>query len=338
MTCPACSQAVPAGQERCPACGRVVAPAVEGSLAPQPHPVTPPSPGTPEPLRDIPGLRRRERSWKDEVRDRVRQRRQDRSPGTDLPLFPDDQPAASPQAETDAADALDDPESRAAAVITQRVAPAAPPEPRREVGLDLGLVDDEPDLPLRPVPEEPTTEGPRLRDVPLRDDDASLRSAVEELDDWSPPAPRDEPRTIAEPRPLERPARLTERLQAAVLDFGVLLGLWALVVYSAARAAHVEIARLRPVWPYLVGYLGFLGVVYAGYFTATTGRTLGKMICGLRVVDRAGRHPGFLRAALRAALGTLGTIAGGAGLVPMLFDPARRAAHDRLFRTRVVKS
>jgi uncharacterized RDD family membrane protein YckC len=40
----------------------------------------------------------------------------------------------------------------------------------------------------------------------------------------------------------------------------------------------------------------------------------------------------------RAALGALGVAALGLGLVPTLFDPARRAAHDRLFKTRVVKA
>jgi uncharacterized RDD family membrane protein YckC len=39
----------------------------------------------------------------------------------------------------------------------------------------------------------------------------------------------------------------------------------------------------------------------------------------------------------RALLGLLGVALAGAFLVPMAFDPARRALHDRLFRTRVVR-
>jgi hypothetical protein len=35
--------------------------------------------------------------------------------------------------------------------------------------------------------------------------------------------------------------------------------------------------------------------------------------------------------------GSFGVLAAGAGLLPMLFDPARRALHDRVFRTRVIK-
>ena len=88
---------------------------------------------------------------------------------------------------------------------------------------------------------------------------------------------------------------------------------------------------------YLVGYLAFLGLIYAGYFTGTTGQTLGKIATGLRVVDVGGRPPGYLRAFTRAALGTVGVLLAGAGLVPMFLDPARRALHDRLLRTRVIK-
>jgi uncharacterized RDD family membrane protein YckC len=109
------------------------------------------------------------------------------------------------------------------------------------------------------------------------------------------------------------------------------------VVYFASRFAHVPIDGLRPSWPYLGAYLAFLALVYAVYFTGTTGQTLGKIVYGLRVVDTAGRPPGYLRAAGRAALGALGVVAAGLGLVPVLFDPARRAFHDRVLHTRVIR-
>jgi len=40
---------------------------------------------------------------------------------------------------------------------------------------------------------------------------------------------------------------------------------------------------------------------------------------------------------VRAALGSVGVLLAGTGLVPMFLDPARRALHDRVLRTRVVK-
>ena len=58
---------------------------------------------------------------------------------------------------------------------------------------------------------------------------------------------------------------------------------------------------------------------------------------GLRVVDVAGQPPPALRALARAALGAIGVAAAFLGLLPVLFDPAKRALHDRLLGTRVVK-
>lgn len=135
----------------------------------------------------------------------------------------------------------------------------------------------------------------------------------------------------------ERPARPGERAQAAALDLGLLFGMWSVVVYFASRAAHVTVAGLVPSWRYLLAYLAALGLIYAGYFTGTTGQTLGKIALGLRVVDSAGQPPGYLRALARALLGSMGILAAAAGLLPMAFDPARRAAHDRLLNTRVVR-
>jgi uncharacterized RDD family membrane protein YckC len=97
------------------------------------------------------------------------------------------------------------------------------------------------------------------------------------------------------------------------------------------------VSSLRTSWPWLLGYLAFVGLFYASYFTGTTGQTLGKMVTGLRVVHTSGRAPGYLRAFLRAGVGGLGILAAGLGQLPMMFDPARRALHDRLFGTRVVK-
>jgi uncharacterized RDD family membrane protein YckC len=136
---------------------------------------------------------------------------------------------------------------------------------------------------------------------------------------------------------IERPAGPFERAQAAVLDLGVVVGLWALVVYFASRAAHTSLVGLAPSWRWLAIYLAGLGLGYATYFTGVTGQTLGKLAFGLRVVTTDGQPPGPLKALGRAVLGVLGIVAAFAGLLPILFDPAKRALHDRLLRTRVVK-
>jgi len=301
MNCPACQEPLVAGQGRCPACGSLTAPPVEGALAPDPLAGRPKV----EPLREIPGLRKRERTWKDEVRERVRHRRQERS-GGELPLFPDE-PELEPLPE--AGD--DDP---------RKAEPPAQPHRAAE------LAEAPLDLPLRASGE------------------AELELLEPGAGEPEPPPHRvwggeDEEPAAASPagRPVERPARPVERMQAAILDLGLLLGLEAVVVYFASRAAHVDIGGLRPVWPWLAAYLSGLGLVYAAYFTGVTGQTLGKLALGLRVVDTAGQPPGALRALARVLLAALGISLACVGLLPILFDPARRALHDRLLRTRVVK-
>jgi uncharacterized RDD family membrane protein YckC len=317
LNCPSCRRGLPAGaSERCPFCGALLAAPVEGALAPAPR--LPPD--TMEPLREIPGLRRRERTWKDEVRERVRHRKQQRS-GGELPLFPEhEEPAAGPEPERETEPALSDlgeePPALARARLRDHEAPTA--------------VAPEDDLLLRPRDEralEPRAAEPEsLLDEEL---DEPTREPWASFDKGPAPAAK-----TATP---ERPARPGERAQAAALDLGLLFGLWSLVVYFASRAAHVTVAGLLPSWRYLLAYLAALGLIYAGYFTGTTGQTLGKIALGLRVVDSAGQPPGYLRALARALLGSVGILAAAAGLLPMVFDPARRAAHDRLLNTRVVR-
>ena len=309
MNCPACSEALTRGQDRCPRCGTVVYLPVEGALAPNPQ-LTPPARGKAEALREIPGMKKKERTWKDEVRERVRDRRQRRSGSADLPLFRDEEePEAAAAAQSDATE----------------------PEPGLvELGNPAPVADD---LPLRPVEApSPPVAPPRSLPPPVRpaaeaalDDDAEEEWPLE-------PAPRADSL-----RPVERPALVTERLAAGAVDVALLTALFGVVVYFASRAAQVAVPRLLPSWPFLAGYLAFLGLVYAGYFTGTTGQTLGKILGGLRVVDGAGQPPGFLKAFVRAALGTAGLALAGLGAVPMLRDPARRGLHDRLLKTRVVK-
>ena len=142
---------------------------------------------------------------------------------------------------------------------------------------------------------------------------------------------------LAEPSPVERPARPFERVQAAAVDLALFSLLAMVVVYFAGRAARVNFEALAVSWPWLAAYLGLLAVFYASYFTGTTGQTPGKLVTGLRVVGATGRPPAYPRAAGRALAGLVGVLAAGLGCLPMAFDPAARALHDRLFRTRVVR-
>jgi uncharacterized RDD family membrane protein YckC len=329
MTCPTCGGELVPGADRCPVCDTAVAPRVEGALAADPRLATPPArpKARVEPLRDIPGMRKREKTWRDEVQERVRSRRQKRAEAG-LPLFEQPEPAPVPAARPEPPPTpapAEPPAAPAALPVEPRVA-----EPVREPDLVSTRLSEAElaDLPLRaPEAERPAMPEPR-RAPPLDDEVLAGEPDVEPGGELPP--------LLAEPGPLERPARAAERLKAAAVD-GLLFGaLAAVVVYFTGRAARVELVALVASWPALASYLGMLALFYAAYFTGTTGQTPGKLVAGLRVVDASGRPPGYLRAAARALVGLLGTGLVGLGLLPMAFDPAARALHDRLFRTRVV--
>jgi len=339
MTCPTCGGELVPGADRCPVCEAGVAPRVEGALAADPRPVTPP--GRPRPrveaLLDLPGLRRREKTWRDEVQERVRSRRQKRA-DAGLPLF--DVPEAPPPVG-----------ARPEPPPIERPAPPPPeappgeervPEPVREPDLVSTRLSEAElaDLPLRApaetpeaaAPERAEASTPRItrRSMPSLDDDVLLGEPdLESEVELAPPA--------QELTPVERPARAAERARAAAVDALLFAALSAVVVYFTGRAARVDLAALASSWPALSAYLGLLALFYAGYFTGTTGQTPGKLATGLRVVGAGGRPPGYLCAMARAFVGLLGTGLAGLGLLPMAFDPAARALHDRLFRTRVVR-
>jgi uncharacterized RDD family membrane protein YckC len=349
MTCPTCGGELVAGGDRCPVCDAGGVPRVEGALAADPRLVTPParSRNRVEPLRDIPGLRKRERTWRDEVQERVRSRRQKRA-DAGLPLFdaPEtvDVPSVAPGAEA--------PEPALSETAPPVPAPAAVERAAPSPGASRSTPDPgsehEPDLISTRLSEAELADLPLLqeRDMEVLDREvaAAARGHAPSLDDevllgeselgreveLAPPA--------AEPTPVERPARPVERARAAAVDALLFAALAALVLYFTGRAARVEITALVSAWPSLAAYLVLLALFYAGYFTGTTGQTPGKLATGLRVVDAGGRPPGYLRAVARALVGLLGTTLAGLGLVPMAFDPAARALHDRLFRTRVVRN
>ncbi len=341
MKCPDCCAPVTSREAPCPACGSLPGLAVEGALAPDP--LSSARPAEREPLREIPGRRRRERTWKDEVRERVAQRRRQRGTAPTLPLFPEPEPdrqATSAEPEQSPLRPAEPPPPRPSAAVrsnpSEAVAPLRPqPQPPRdgppEVSASTVLPGDPEPMLRAGRSQEPRPDGvtARAEEVP----DASETGLDEPTEDeWTfELSPAEEP----EQEP-ERPARAIERLRAGLIDLGLLTGLWAAVLFLAARAARVSLSELLSAWPFLLGYLAFLGLAYAACFTGTTGQSIGKIVARITVVDRRGRPPGMTRAMARALVGALGVLLVGVGLVPILLDPARRAAHDRLLGTRVV--
>ena len=134
MTCPTCGGELVPGGSRCPVCDASVAPRVEGALATDPRLVTPPARGKArvDPPRDIPGLRKREKTWRDEVQERVRSRRQKRATrGCRCSISPRPSPTpAAPPAPPPAAVAAPAEVAGGRAAVAASRGPAPPVESR----------------------------------------------------------------------------------------------------------------------------------------------------------------------------------------------------------------
>ncbi len=82
-----------------------------------------------------------------------------------------------------------------------------------------------------------------------------------------------------------------------------------------------------------------LFALYFWLFTGLKGQTPGKMIVGIKVVDRRGQMPGLGRAALRELLGKLAsTIVLFLGFFWAGWDRQKQAWHDKLAGTYVIKA
>ncbi len=345
MTCPACGGELDPSLGHCPVCEAGATPRIEGALAADPRYLTPQPRTRVEPLRDIPGLRKKEKTWRDEVQERVKSRRQKRA-SAGLPLFDQvepDPPRTAAPARAPEPPGMASAEAPAVPAVAVAAGAAIGVEPKpsddfvtvrlseAELGdLPLNADGGESDAAAR---ERAASALPRAtrRPMPSLDDDALLRAPDAEPEVELPPLSTEAP-------PLERPAFALERAQAAAVDAVLFAALGVVVLYFTGRAARVDVTALVPSWPGLALYLGLLALYYAAYFTGTTGQTPGKLMTGLRVVVSTGRPPSYPRAMARALLGVAGIALAGAVLVPMAFDPARRTLHDRLFRTRVVRS
>ena len=135
-------------------------------------------------------------------------------------------------------------------------------------------------------------------------------------------------------------AGLTRRLFAGITDGSILGAICAGVLYftlqlCGLRGSELGLLPLPPL-------AAFFALLVGGYFvllTAAGGQTLGKMAAGIRVVPMGSSdRVSFGHSVLRAAGYLVSIIPAGLGLVPALVHSDRRAVHDRLADTRVVKA
>jgi uncharacterized RDD family membrane protein YckC len=151
-----------------------------------------------------------------------------------------------------------------------------------------------------------------------------------------------------------RPAALWQRISAFLVDGGLVAGV--LGLYLAAAAALVRpagmpdtqltgidavMARVHQLHSVLLpcAALGFvLGVAYTAVFALLwNGRTPGRRLLGIRLVDRSGLAPAPGRAVVRAALAVVSFLPFLAGFWLALFDRRGQTLHDKLTQTFVVR-
>jgi uncharacterized RDD family membrane protein YckC len=136
-------------------------------------------------------------------------------------------------------------------------------------------------------------------------------------------------------------ASLGPRLLAAFIDVVILSAIGSIVLYLTLRICGVPWSRVAVIPP--VPFVSFLLLIAGGYFTlftAAAGQTIGKMAAGIKVVpmdEGHGRVP-LGHSVLRATAYAISALPVGLGFLPALVDVDKRALHDRLADTRVVKA
>jgi uncharacterized RDD family membrane protein YckC len=219
--------------------------------------------------------------------------------------------------------------------------------------------DDEPliKLPLAPRPPlavRRTPDKPRLRAVPKQSrratedvaaefDEPGLTFADEPV---LTPSARPAASAVAQrpvsPRPVPAEAEASgslRRLTAAAIDHAILLVIDLTVVYFTLKMAALTLNDWQQLPPVpLAAFLGLVKVAYFGAFTLVGGQTIGKMATQIRVISEDGAALDAARTIQRTAVGAVSLLAAGIGFLPMLIAADRRGLHDRVARTRVVRS
>jgi len=150
--------------------------------------------------------------------------------------------------------------------------------------------------------------------------------------------------TAGQLSPVPREARPFQGAAAGLLTRSIAGGVDAFVVVVVLLAAYLVFNGVRFLW-HPVGF-EFRGsstilnlvsglivlVIYLAVAWATSGRTYGDHVMGLRVVSRDGGPVGALRACVRAVT----YVAFPLGLVWCAGGTSRRSVQDVLFRTAVV--
>jgi uncharacterized RDD family membrane protein YckC len=147
---------------------------------------------------------------------------------------------------------------------------------------------------------------------------------------------------------LVRPAGVLRRAVAMLIDWGIVsllyVGFVALGGWGASLGARAAGARFLStnLAEALSGFFILLWLalawVYIGWFTRHGGQTPGKMCSGIRVVSADKRGPSWGQALLRPPGYLVSWLPLGLGFVMAAFPPSKRALHDWLTDTLVIRT
>jgi uncharacterized RDD family membrane protein YckC len=133
-------------------------------------------------------------------------------------------------------------------------------------------------------------------------------------------------------------APLGPRMLAGFVDLAVLATVDVAVVLATLRATGLDWSQIDrlPIAPLAV-FLVLLAIGYLAMCTVLAGRTFGKAVFGLAVVEAGGRPVRLAPAVVRALIQVLTLPAAGIGFLPALLGADRRSLYDRLAGTDVVR-
>lgn len=212
-----------------------------------------------------------------------------------------------------------------APLAVRRTAPVAPrPKARRETG----RIDREPRLALDTAEMAIVPEAAPAATATFNTADTSAAPASGPM--------ADEGGAVVAP--------VAARLLGGAIDLALVAGIDVLVVYFTLKICELTFAEVLTLpWAPLLSFLVLLNGTYIATFVAAGGQTIGKMAAGTRVIPADPAAPASERVSLGQAVVRAGgylvsALPAGLGFLPALVGQERRALHDRLADTRVVKA
>ncbi|HNU72936.1 MAG TPA: RDD family protein [Thermodesulfobacteriota bacterium] len=128
------------------------------------------------------------------------------------------------------------------------------------------------------------------------------------------------------------------RCGARIIDNIIVSVMWSLIVFFAGfinpSLAHFNVDPNLALSLIVVSTL--LGIAYVTWFLGRFGATPGKMAFGLLVVRPDGSRISYSQALARCFADSLSLFLLAIGYLMVIFDPQKRALHDRICSTRVI--